>query len=237
LRIATATHAFLGFHQIEDWGPRELEPLEVIPAGEVLDTPGSVYVVQKDQKHYDALICNNYQSYVTRHLLDCFSDGCVVEKSEILLRKGLALPDGVCVSKDRQWIAISNHDTQCVTVYENTRSLNEQSDPVGILRGLSYPHGLRFTSDGNFLLVADAGSPFVRIYAKGGSSWQGVRDPLTSLSVMSEEPFLHRRHSVREGGPKGIDLEPNMKVFVATCAFQPLAFFDLPKIIPSSRFT
>jgi DNA-binding beta-propeller fold protein YncE len=153
-----------------------------------------------------------------------------VEKSEVLLRKGLAVPDGVCISKDMQWIAISNHDTQCVTLYENTGSLNEQSEPVGFLRGANYPHGLRFTSDGNFILVADAGSPFVHIYAKG-SSWQGAHNPLTSLRVMSEEAFLHGRHNAQEGGPKGIDIDKTSEVIVTTCESQPLAFFELSKIL------
>jgi hypothetical protein len=25
------------------------------------------------------------------------------------LRKGLEIPDGICISRDRQWIAVSNH--------------------------------------------------------------------------------------------------------------------------------
>jgi hypothetical protein len=80
------------------------------------------------------------------------------------------------------------------------------------------------------MVVADAGSPFLHIYARGRATWQGSRDPLTSLSVMSEQVFLHGRHNPQEGGPKGVDLDEGMDVLVTTCESQPLAFFEVPKM-------
>jgi hypothetical protein len=214
----------------QDWRSCELEPIGVIPAGEILDSPGSVCVVQIDPNCYEVLICNNYRNNVTRHLLD-MKRGFVVRRNEVLLETGLALPDGICISKDRRWIAVSNHETQCVSIYKNTRSLNELSEPVGRLLGVNYPHGVRFSSDSNFMVVADAGSPFLHIYARGRATWQGSRDPLTSLSVMSEQVFLHGRHNPQEGGPKGVDLDEGMDVLVTTCESQPLAFFEVPKMM------
>jgi len=211
-----------------DWRPCELEPIGIIPGGEILDSPGSVCVFQRDENRYETLICNNYRNDVTRHLLD-LKHGFVLKTNEVLLRTGLSLPDGICISKDRRWIAVSNHETQCVSIYNNTPALNAFSEPVGKLLGVNYPHGVRFSSDGNFMVVADAGSPLVHLYARGGATWRGCREPLTSVSVMSEQVFLHGRHNPQEGGPKGVDIDEGMNVLVTTCESQPLAFFEVPK--------
>jgi hypothetical protein len=42
---------------------------------------------------------------------------------------------------------------------------------------------------------------------------------------MSEEAFLHGRHTVQEGGPKGIDIDEDNKLLVTTCESQPPALF------------
>jgi hypothetical protein len=138
-------------------------------------------------------------------------------------------PDGVSVSEP--WIAISNHNTHSVLLYENTGSLNEYSEPNGILRYAHYPHGLQFTSDGRFILVADAGAPYVHIYMKDGSGWRGVRSPFKSLRVLNDEDFFRGRTTVHQGGPKGIDIDNSMSTFVTTCEVLPLAFFDLAGVL------
>ena len=102
--------------------------------------------------------------------------GCMVS-SEVLLRKWLDIPDGVRLSPDRRWIAVSNHSTHDVLLYENVPSLNEHTDPDGILRRVRYPHGLRFSSDGRYLFVADPGAPDVHVYAEDSAGWWGVRHP------------------------------------------------------------
>ena len=118
-------------------------------------------------------------------------------------------------------------------LYENKTSLNELSRPDGILRRSTYPHGLRFTSDGQFIVVADAGSPFVNIYQKNGSDWRGICNPLLSFRVLDEENYLRGNHNPEEGGPKGIDLHHAQNILVTTCESQPLAFFDLDAILES----
>ncbi len=209
-------------------GRYELAPVAVIGADDI-STPGSVAVIRKEQGFCEALICNNYVNSVTRHQLD-FAAGYSTKKSEVLLKKCLDVPDGICVSREMQWIAVSNHDSHTVLLYENNPTLNGSSLPDGILRSTYYPHGVRFTSDGRFILVADAGSPYVNIYEKD-LDWRGVRNPLLSFRVLSHEDYLRGRHTPEDGGAKGIDINNAMNIVVTTCECQPLAFFDLTAIL------
>jgi hypothetical protein len=218
----------------------ELQPLAVLPSGEdttLLNSPGSVSSTKIAENLYQALVCNASGHYVTRHILD-LRKNFSVQSSEILLKKGLYIPDGICVSDDNQWIAVSNHQMQTAFIYQNTPSLNEFSDPDGILRCAYYPHGLRFTSDGRFLIAADAGAPYVHIYRREDSGWGGVRNPLGSYKVVSNDDFLRARIkegptriNTEEGGPKGIDIDSAMSVLVLTSECEPLAFFDLKKVL------
>jgi hypothetical protein len=214
-------------------GSTEMTPLAIIRSDKIA-IPGSVRVVKKRQGLYEALICNNAGNTVTRHLID-FRAGCSITNNEVLFKKRIDVPDGICMSKEMQWIAVSNHDAHNVLLYENTPSLNESSDPDGILRCANYPHGLRFTSDGCFILVADGDLPYVHIYAKDDAGWRGVRNPLSSFRVLNNKDYLRGRDNVPgEGGPKGIDINEAAKIFVTTCQEQPLAFFDLSAVLESA---
>jgi WD40 repeat protein len=214
-----------------------LAPLEVIRSDNtgLLHGPGSASIFRKDQKLHEALICSNYGNYVTRHLVD-LSAGCSVKSNEVLLKKWMATPDGVCISRDGHWIAISNQKMRGVFLYEYTSSLNALSEPNGILRYVFSPHGVRFTSDGEFVVVADGGAPYVHIYAKNRSSWQGVHNPITSLRVVNDGDFLRLRSNPHEGGPKGIDVDNTMNVLAVTSESRPLVFFDLRAILESTQF-
>ena len=215
-------------------GSTKMTPLAVIRSDKI-EIPGSVGVLKKRQDLYEALICNNVGETVTRHLID-LSAGCSIKNHEVLLKKRLSAPDGICLSKEMQWIAVSNHNAHNVLLYENTPSLNESSDPDGILRCANNPHGLRFTSDGRFILVADGDLPYVHIYEKDDAGWRGVRNPLSSLRVLNNEDYLRGRDSrPGEGGPKGIDINDAANIFVTTCEEQPLAFFDLSAVLESAR--
>jgi len=210
----------------------ELSPLHTIRADQVhyVKTPGSVAVSRIGLELYELLICNNYVHYVTRHIVDA-REGFRVRKNEVLLSKGLDLPDGIAVNEEWSWIAVSNHKAHNVLMFRNGPGLDRSSEPDGILRNAIYPHGVRFTVDDNFILVADAGAPYLHIYAKNGVDWTGERTPVASIRVMDEKTFLRGRYNPQEGGPKGVDVTSNMGVLVTTCHNQALAFFDLEKIL------
>lgn len=214
----------------------ELSPLQMIRADRVqyVKTPGSVAVSRIGLELYEILICNNYVHYVTRHIVDA-REGFQVRKNEVLLSRGLDLPDGIAVNEEWSWIAVSNHNDHNVLIFRNDPGLDRSSEPDGILRNAVYPHGVRFTADDNFILVADAGAPYLHIYAKNGVDWKGERAPVTSIRVMDEKTYLRGRYSPQEGGPKGVDVTSNMGMFVTTCHNQPLAFFDLEKILQEHK--
>ncbi len=212
-------------------GIHELTPVAAIDSHGII-SPGSVAVIKKGPGIYEALICNNYVHKITRHVLD-LRTGLSIQNSGILLKKWLNIPDGICVSND--WVAVSNHNTRAVLLYKTNPSLNASSDPHAILRRTKYPHGVRFSPDDRFILVADGGAPFVNIYERQGSGWRGVCDPTLSVRVLSDEEFK-RGHSIRaEGGPKGVDINA-MNIIVTTCETQPLAFFDLDEILKSKNY-
>lgn len=213
-------------------GNCELEPLAVFNFHGIL-SPGSVAVTKNEQGLYEALLCNDFANEVTRHLFD-FGEGVSFKSNTVLLRKWIQFPDGICVSKQRQWIAVSNHDTNAIFLYKNAPSLNASSTPDGVLRHY-YPHGLRFASADRFLIAASAGSPYVNIYQQSDSDWRGVHSPALSVKVLSNEDFLRERSSRENGGPKGIDINNAMDVLVITCEQQPLAFFDLASILKTAH--
>jgi len=121
-------------------GNRDVRSLEVLPIARwpsdrttLMNAPGSVAVSHVGDDGCEVLICNNDGHTVTRHLLDCDA-GRAVRHSEILLQKYLDIPDGVSVSPDRRWIAVSNHATHHVLLYQNSPALSANAEPDGILR-------------------------------------------------------------------------------------------------------
>jgi hypothetical protein len=214
----------------------ELSPLHTIRADQAhyVKTPGSVAVSRIGLELYELLLCNNYVHYVTRHIVDA-REGFRVRKNEVLLSKGLDIPDGIAVNEEWSWIAVSNHKAHSVLMFRNGPGLDRASEPDGILRNAIYPHGVRFTADDNFILVADAGAPYLHIYAKNGVDWKGERTPVASIRVMDEKTFLRGRYSPEEGGPKGVDITSNMGMFVTTCHNQVIAFFDLEEVLQEHR--
>jgi hypothetical protein len=211
----------------------ERAPVHVMRAADyrLLASPGSVRVVDGDRATNEILICNNSGNTVTRHVLDR-TRGYSIDQGGVVVEKWLDIPDGVSVSRDRRWMAVSNHNTHNVLLYGNPAALTADANPDGILRGIDCPHGLRFSSDGSRIFVADAGAPYIHVYGSDDDrSWRGVRRPITSFRVMDQARFLRGRHNPQEGGPKGLDIDNAMNVVVVTSEYQPLAFFDPSAIL------
>jgi DNA-binding beta-propeller fold protein YncE len=199
-----------------------------------LSSPGSVAVVKLAADEAEVLVCNNYIHQVTSHRLRLDGD-LGVGRSTVLIQRKLSIPDGVAVSPSRQWIAVSNHTTRSVLVYRRGLWLGPRTRPAGILTGVAYPHGVRFTADGRFLLVADAGAPFVYVYASPSGRWRGTRHPSHVIRVMEDEAFRSGQTEPAEGGPKGIDVDHDGNVLVATSHQLGLAFFALPQELRARR--
>jgi hypothetical protein len=67
----------------------------------------------------------------------------------------------------------------------------------------------------------------VHVFAASGDSWHGAGYPVGTIRVMDDDTFARGRHNPKEGGPKGIDVDPRTSVLIATAECLPLAFFDL----------
>ena len=221
-------------------GRGELLPIDLPSAHgfKLLHGPSAIAVMTRSDGTADVLIGHRYADTLTRHVLATDSDGSLrVATNEVLLQRRITIVDGVAVSPDGAWIAVSNPWHQNVLVYENTASLHEHSEPDGILRGASYPHGVRFGPDGRHLFVADAGSPYVHVHARHGDSWRGVQYPAASLRAMDHDVFQRGRYNCREGGPKGVDVDRRGRVLTVTSECQPLAFFDVPALLQRDEGT
>ena len=216
-------------------------PRRTVPGGASgrIITPGSVAAAPLDDGTIELLVCNNYVNSVTRHVLDRRRDFAVTG-DETLLQRGLDVPDGICFSPDRRWLAVSNHNTHGVLLYDRSRRLGPDSEPDGLLRNVLCPHGVRFTFDQEFILVADAAARYVNVYKKGGATWSGTRDPVRLFEAVTPEVFARGRLNPQEGGPKGIDISKDTNVLVMTTEFRTLAFFDVDEVVrvaeaPESR--
>lgn len=200
-------------------------------AEEHLCAPGSVAARTLGPGMAEIFVCNNDAHHLTQHL---FRHGEGVVSSSRLASWGLSIPDGVALSADGRWLAISNHNEHRVLVYENSTDLGPHSAPCASLQGSSYPHGLRFTPDGRYLVVADAGEPLVHVYARSGTAWRGTLQPVRQARVMSEDIFRRGRDNPQEGGPKGLDIDRSGRVLALTSREDPLSFFALAPMLDES---
>jgi sugar lactone lactonase YvrE len=210
----------------------EVLPIATWPADgtTLLCSPSSVAVTYWEGDVCEVLVCNNDGDTVTRHRINR-DTARGTGNGEVLLHRYLNVPDGVTVSRDRQWIGVSNHANHNVMLYENSPALGSDTKPDGILRGVDYPHGLRFSADGRYLFVADGGAPYLHIYERDADQWSGVRHPLVTVRIMDEAIFEKGRVNLEEGGPKGVDIAASSNVLALTSACQPLAFFDVPALL------
>lgn len=197
-----------------------------------IKSPGSVTFTRTAGGQVALLVCNNYAHRVTRHVL-APRLGYLNWRNHTLLSQGLDIPDGIAVSSDGRWFAVSSHGTRDVKIYDTAAPLGPRTQPAGVLRDANYPHGLRFTADDRHIVVADAASPHVLVYRRG-DDWSGAKDPVRAAAVLDRATFARGHVNPEEGGPKGIDIDRTGRVVAITCEEDPLAFFTLASVLGNS---
>ena len=207
-----------------------VHPTAMWPGGEGkhFTVAGSVVASRVGDDLNELLVCDNTRNCVTRHQFDASG---AIRTSDVLVQDYLDVPDGVAISRDRRWVAVSNHEAHNVLIYEHASLPNAHARPDGILRRSEFPHGMCFSADGRYLIVADGGGPWVHIYAQDDDEWRGVRSPLASTRVMDERVYLKGRENPQEGGPKGLDIDGEDQVVVVTSEHLPLAFFAMSALV------
>jgi hypothetical protein len=218
----------------------DLQPVATLRSGLKgrVKNPGSIACYALGDGRFRVLACNNYIHTVTSHTGFVPNrasgegiDPGAVRNDGVLLRRGLSIPDGVCVSTDRRWVAISNHTTGSILLYRMDQNLNRDSLPLCTLEGVVCPHALRFSDSDELLIVADAASPYIHVYRRQGSDWDSMPRPTKTVRVLSEMTFRKGRYNAEEGGPKGLELLHGDRILAITSEHQPLAFFDLDRLM------
>ena len=198
-----------------------------------LHSPGSVAVTEVTPESYGLLVCNNYRHRITQHRISR-RPAHKVARNRIVLERGLNVPDGVALSSDKRFIAISNHFVHEVFIYHNDDKNHRRTKPSGKLKGLDFPHGLRFFGEDRYLMVADAGLPYMRLFHSADGRWQGEHAPLCAIRIMSDEVYMKGHYFHQEGGPKGLDFSPDGQILATTCEMQPLTFHHMPPLLAAA---
>lgn len=192
--------------------------------------PGSVVSIPTGENRATVLFCNNYIDLVSRHDVLLGSAKTEIVSNRVAATRKLGVPDGIALCPNSGAIAVSNHRKNTVVIYQSLEAMHPNALPDCILTRTDCPHGLRFTPDGQYLLVADAALPFVHIYARD-SGWFGKKRPLAHVRIMDDRRFLAGHVNREEGGAKGLEIEAQGRFFLVTCELQPLAIFDLQEIL------
>lgn len=192
----------------------------------VLCGPGSVRV--RGSALYVA--CNNMNT-VTAHPYRLRPGAIEVGAGATVAQSGLEIPDGIALSHDGRWLAVSNHndhDIEVIRLGDGTRSATLR-DP-----DLRYPHGLCFDPSGRTLYVADAGERDLHAFGSRNGAWdRSSPRSAFKLPAVEVDAFRKTKDSVGEerfrrleGGIKGVDVDRTGHVVVTTCRHQTLRFFE-----------
>ena len=201
-----------------------------------ISSPGNVACYELDKNCYRVLVCNNYQDNVVSFKVD-ISNVIKIKNEGSLIKRGLHLPDGVAVSPDKKWVAVSCHDSLRVAVYRLSPFLNNYTPPSGILRNIVCPHGVRFSADGKKIFVADGGSQFLHVFESIDGRWNEVLDAVNTIKLVNNDVFMNsrldplNRINPEEGGLKGIDFSNNDEILVTTAEDKVLRFFSTKEIM------
>ncbi len=215
----------------------ELKLVNADPAGIIssrpwykakVQTPGSVAVYPMEGDRYRVLINNDNWQFISDHTVS-LGDTIRFEHRGVLIEKGLALPDGVAVSLDQQWIAVSNHVDGEVLLFKNSPGLNRNTSATASLQGIVCPHGIDFDASGN-LYAADAASPYMHVFKQPATGWGGAQQPSFRIRMVDRETFFRGRYDCYEGGLKGLHINKANDLLVTSFKFGILEFRSLKRL-------
>ncbi len=192
----------------------------------VLCGPGAVRV-----RGAELFVACNNENTVTAHRYRVRSGEIEIDAGAIVAQPGLEIPDGIALSHDGRWLAVSNHNDHSVdiTCLDDGRRSGSLRDP-----DLRYPHGLCFDHEGRALYVADAGERELHAFVSPTGNWKlSASSSAYTLPAVELEAFRKTKGSVGEerfrkleGGIKGVDLDRTGRLVVTTCRHQTLRFFE-----------
>ena len=202
-------------------------------------TPSAVDIIPLGNNRYRVFVCNTRIHSIVA--FDLLIEGNTFQLKNLgeVYNRGLRIPDGICISPDKRWAAVSNHDTHHVLIYAVPRFHRwlpvalqtlyyRLRKPVTFLSGVFYPHGIRFSHDGRRLFVADAGTPYLTMYENPKSVWKRhMRLPTQLIRTLSDELFDKEITSPEEGGLKGVEVSRDDQYLLTTAQHQSLMIYRI----------
>ena len=210
----------------------ELRPIRVIKYVSLyrrLNSPGSVCILNSRDDEIDILVCNNYSHKISRHVIPLKSRFKFV-KNSVFIDKGLTIPDGIAINKNKSRLAISDQETKRVLIFNLMKGISPGSEYIGELRDAGSPHGVRFSDDGKKIFIADGGSPLINVYQSQSGDWSGSYYPSKILICMTDDDYLKWHTNPHEGGPKGLDITKDGSLLAISTHAVPLDFFYIKEI-------
>jgi len=225
LAVANRTGSICIYQRNETTGVYRAEPVfEIRGRKAKLDFSDGVAFVRPNDEYLAA--CNLSASRITFYRRTAgLAVGFTLEPEFELKHRSICSPDGLAFSQCGTWLAIANHGTHTVSVYQRqSRGPEYGPEPVTIIRddsGLRYPHSVAFTPKTNHLAVTNAGANYFSVY-RPEHDWSYTtrwsQSPVLRQTVGPNSIFqqVNARNKM-EGGPKGIAVHQNK---LAVCSPQ-----------------
>lgn len=131
-----------------------------------------------------------------------------------LMHASMNNPDGLAFSSDGRWLAVANHGSHSVSVFERQGVAATGKTPVygpeavAVITDstLRHTHSVAFTPGGH-LVATNAGANYFCVYRMSKSLLRRTMKPkLVHQQAVADEAVFHQvnAHNKMEGGPKGV---------------------------------